>query len=151
MTYGCNRYGMFADQEIWGLPIDNAKITGGCATIPTPEVGVIAPTATTCSQYRDGTAPALVGGLQYTTTKTKSGSTVINAVSPGVFFYYTKFSRCRRRGRDHPDEQQHACSYEAIPVQQGQTVLYDAVTCAKLAAAAPASRFPLRVVSTSSA
>jgi hypothetical protein len=132
-TVGCNRYGMFADQEIWGLPIDNAKITGGCATIPTPEVGVIAPTATTCSMYRDGTAPALVGGLQYTSTKTKSGSTVINAVSPGVFFYYTKFSgdagdavviTQTNDGTPAP--------YAAIPVMQGQVVLYDAVTCAKM-------------------
>ena len=27
---GCNRYGWFSDQEISGLPIDNASMTGGC-------------------------------------------------------------------------------------------------------------------------
>jgi hypothetical protein len=122
-----------------GYLFDNVKNTttdsGGPA--PTvcgvPEVGVIAPTATTCSQYRDGTAPPLVGGLQYTTTKTKSGSTVINAVSPGVFFYYTKVSG------DAGDavviiqtNDATPAGSLAIPVQQGQIVLYDAVTCAKV-------------------
>jgi hypothetical protein len=33
---GCNRYGWFADQEIWGLPIDNASIDGGCTPPVTP-------------------------------------------------------------------------------------------------------------------
>ncbi|MGA9162782.1 MAG: hypothetical protein WB297_18210 [Actinomycetota bacterium] len=27
---GCNRYGWFSNQEIFGLPIDNASMTGGC-------------------------------------------------------------------------------------------------------------------------
>jgi hypothetical protein len=35
-TYGCNRYGWFSDQEIFGLPIDNAEMAGGCGkTSPT--------------------------------------------------------------------------------------------------------------------
>jgi hypothetical protein len=41
-TYGCNRYGWFSNQEIWGLPIDNASMTG-CGT-PAPPVVVEPPT-----------------------------------------------------------------------------------------------------------
>jgi hypothetical protein len=33
MTVGCNRYGWLTNQEIWGLPIDNASMTG-CGTPP---------------------------------------------------------------------------------------------------------------------
>ena len=82
---GCNRYGWFTNQEIWGLPIDNASIDDGCEP-----VGKITPTGTTCQQYRDTeTTPVPeLTQLQYTTTK--GGK--INAVSPGVFFYYTKVS-----------------------------------------------------------
>lgn len=32
-TVGCNRYGWLTNQEIWGLPIDNASMTG-CGTPP---------------------------------------------------------------------------------------------------------------------
>jgi hypothetical protein len=47
-TYGCNRYGWFSNQEIWGLPIDNASMTG-CGTPPAviedlPPVLVLPPT-----------------------------------------------------------------------------------------------------------
>ncbi|MGH3083411.1 MAG: hypothetical protein ACRDNP_05015 [Gaiellaceae bacterium] len=35
-SVGCNRYGWFADQEIFGLPIDNASIDGGCTAPETP-------------------------------------------------------------------------------------------------------------------
>jgi hypothetical protein len=95
-----------------------------------PEVGVIAPTQTTCSQYRDGTAPALVGGLQYTV----KGSS-INSVSPGVFFYYTKFLGDEGDAvvvTQTNDGTTAPPPYPAIPVAQGQTVLYDADSCAKL-------------------
>src|SRR4030095_578447 len=35
-TVGCNRDGWFSDQEIFGLPIDNAEMAGGCGkTSPT--------------------------------------------------------------------------------------------------------------------
>ena len=34
-TVGCNRYGWFSNQEIYGLPIDNASIDGSaCAALP---------------------------------------------------------------------------------------------------------------------
>jgi hypothetical protein len=122
-TVGCNRYGWFSNQEIFGLPIDNASMTGGCAE--PPHVGVIAPTATTCQQYRDNeTTPVpVLDQLQYTAKGTK-----INAVSPGVFFYYTKVSG---DAGDKVDitETNDAITAPAIPINQGQVVLYDASTC----------------------
>jgi len=49
-TYGCNRYGWFSNQEIWGLPIDNTSMTG-CGTPPAviedlPPVIVLPPAGT---------------------------------------------------------------------------------------------------------
>ena len=49
-TVGCNRYGWFTNQEIWGLPIDNASMTG-CGTPPPvvvdpPPVIVLPPAGT---------------------------------------------------------------------------------------------------------
>ena len=120
-TVGCNRYGWFANQEIFGLPIDNAKIEGGCdPTPPTPHVGVIAPTATTCQMYRDDQTTALEQ-LLYTTKGSK-----INAVSPGVFFYYTKVSGTKGQTVDITED--HGAG-PIIPINQGQVVLYDALTC----------------------
>jgi hypothetical protein len=119
-SVGCNRYGWFSDQEMWGLPIDNASIDGGC-TAPLVPVGQITPTGTTCQQYRDNTAPTL-GQLQYTAKGTK-----INAVTPGVFFYYTKVSG---NANDTVDmTQEHTGTAPVIPIQQGQVVLYNASTC----------------------
>ena len=122
-TVGCERYGWFSNQEIYGLPIDNASMTGGCAE--TPHVGVIAPTGTTCQQYRDNetTPTPVLEQLLYTTKGSK-----INAVSPGVFFYYTKVSG------DTGDlvsitEENDANTAPDIPINQGQVVLYDASTC----------------------
>ncbi len=120
-TYGCNRYGWFSDQEIYGLPIDNAKIEGGCA--PPPSVGLIAPTQTTCQQYRDGTAPTLEH-LQYTTKGTK-----INAVSPGVFFYYTKITDGLQNDLVDITQTDDAAPVLPIPINNGQVVLYDFDSC----------------------
>jgi hypothetical protein len=117
---GCNRYGWFSNQEIYGLPIDNASMTG-CGTPPVP-AGRISPTGTTCQQYAAGTAPVL-GQVQYTTTR--GGK--INAVSPGVFFYYTKVSGAQ--GDDVEITQEHTGAAPAIPIQNGQVVLYNASTC----------------------
>jgi hypothetical protein len=58
--------------------------TGSCRTAPTE--GKIAPTATTCDQYRLGTAADLTQVL-YGVKGTK-----INNVAPGVLFYYTYLS-----------------------------------------------------------
>jgi hypothetical protein len=35
-SVGCNRYGWFTNQEIFGLPIDNASIDGGCTAPEAP-------------------------------------------------------------------------------------------------------------------
>jgi hypothetical protein len=124
-TVGCNRYGWFTDQEISGLPMDNASMTGGCAE--PPHIGVIAPTATTCQQYRDNetTPTPVLEQVLYTTSK---DGNKINAVSPGVFFYYTKFSG---DAGDKVDitESNDAITAPTIPINQGQVVLYDASTC----------------------
>ena len=58
--------------------------TGSCRTVPAE--GKIAPTATTCEQYRVGTAADLTQVL-YGVKGTK-----INNVAPGVLFYYTYLS-----------------------------------------------------------
>jgi len=125
---GCNRYGWFSNQEIAGLPIDNASMTGGCVQVP--EVGRITPTGTTCQQYRDdseATPVPLLSELLYT-TKGVAPAVKINAVSPGVFFYYTKVS-----GTDGQlvsmIQENDATTAPAIPINQGQVVLYDATTC----------------------
>jgi hypothetical protein len=56
-TLGCNRYGWFSNQEIWGLPIDNASMTG-CGTPPPvvvdPPTVIVLPPA--------GTGPPKPGG-----------------------------------------------------------------------------------------
>ena len=61
--------------------------------------------------------------LQYTIKGSK-----INAVSPGVFFYYTKVSG---DAGDKVDitEINNATTAPVIPINQGQVVLYDASTC----------------------
>jgi len=113
-----------------GYLFDNVVNTTADGTGPAPttcglaEDGVIAPTGTTCSQYRDGVAPTL-GQLQYTTTKDGS---LINAVSPGVFFYYTKVSGDAGNTVDIT-QTDDASTDLTIPIQNGQVVLYDALTC----------------------
>ena len=111
------------EPEIFGLPIDNPSMTGGCAEAL--HIGVIAPTATTCLQYRDNeTTPVpVLDQVQYTA---KSGK--INAVSPGVFFYYTKVSGIAGDKVDVTQEND-ATSAPDIPFNQGQVVLYDSITC----------------------
>jgi hypothetical protein len=134
-TYGtCDRNGATKNADgtcvVSGLAgggylFDNVTTETRADNGPAPttcgQVGLIAPTGTTCQQYRDGTAPTL-DQLQYTTKGEK-----INAVSPGVFFYYTKVSG------DLDDEvnitQDHSGTAPVIPIQKGQVVLYNADTC----------------------
>jgi hypothetical protein len=117
-TYGCNRYGWFSNQEIWGLPIDNASITGGCAA-PTITAGKVLPTGTTCQAYKGGALP--LETVQYTLTK--GGN--INSVSPGVFFYYGTISGTA--GQPFTITQTNSSNDDdlIIPVQHGQVILYD--------------------------
>jgi hypothetical protein len=51
-TFGCNRYGYFSNQEIFGLPIDNAKITGGCDPTPPPTTGTWTQRGSSSSTYQ---------------------------------------------------------------------------------------------------
>ena len=115
-TVGCNRYGWFSNQEIWGLPIDNAKIEGGCVG-PTITGGQIAPTKTTCQAYNSGTADTLEQVLY-----TLKGDT-INSVSPGVFFYYGTISGTE--GDEFTIDQTPPGDLAPLPVQHGQVILYD--------------------------
>jgi hypothetical protein len=114
---GCNRYGMFSNQEIWGLPIDNASMTGGCAA-PTITDGQILPTGTTCQAYDAGANP--LATVQYTLTK--GGN--INSVAPGVFFYYGTISGTA--GQTFTITQtDDSVPAPFVPVQHGQVILYD--------------------------
>jgi hypothetical protein len=114
---GCNRYGWFAEQEIWGLPIDNSKIEGGCAA-PVITGGQILPTGTTCQGYHAGTNP--LGTVQYTLTKDGK----INSVAPGVFFYYGTITGNANQAFTITQTDNSATA-PFIPVQHGQVLLYD--------------------------
>jgi hypothetical protein len=69
------------DAKVWGNIFHGTKVT---FTFSNPvSTGIIAPTATTCADYRDGKAdpePGIFVGL-------KNG--VINNAAPGVFFFYS--------------------------------------------------------------
>jgi hypothetical protein len=115
-TVGCNRYGWFSDQEIYGLPIDNARIEGGCVA-PVITGGQILPTGTTCQAYHAGATS--LGKVEYTLTK--GGK--INSVSPGVFFYYGTVSG--NAGQTFTITQSNNAGGPVIPIQHGQVILYD--------------------------
>ena len=108
-----------------GYLFDNVVTTTAAEGGPAPTLcgaeGQIAPTGTTCGQYAAGTAPVL-GEVQYTTRGGK-----INAVSPGVFFYYTKVSD-GIEGQT-VDITEDPGTAPDIPIQQRQVVLYDASSC----------------------
>ena len=114
-----------------GYLFDNVTNTTATSGGPAPTTcglaaeGLIAPTATTCAMYRDGQASAL-GSLSYNVKGTK-----INAVAPGVFFYYTKVSADGGETVNITQENDVAATL-TIPIQQGQAVLYNATTCAKV-------------------
>jgi hypothetical protein len=112
-----------------GYLFDNVTTTTRNTEGPAPTVcgavGVIAPTATTCQQYRDNetTPMPVLEQLLYTTKGTK-----INAVSPGVFFYYTQVSGDEDQKVDITEDNDATAALD-IPINQGQVVLYDALTC----------------------
>jgi hypothetical protein len=121
---GCPSYGWLANEEINDLAIDNTKFTtiGGDCGQPT-ERSQITPTGTTCQQFASGTATTLAT-LQYHL----KGST-INAVSPGVFFYYTTVSGTKG---DTVGISQHSVTPPGdIFIFQSQAVLYSS-TCTKI-------------------
>ena len=97
---------------------------------PTPlgRSAQIAPTATTCSQYRDGTAADL-NGLLY---GVKSGK--INSVSPGVFFYYNLIENVLAGSTITVTQSDTSPTFPPIQVQgNNQVVLFNASTCTKIA------------------
>jgi hypothetical protein len=116
-TVGCNRYGWFSNQEIFGLPIDNAKMEGGCAA-PTITDGQVLPTGTTCQGYHAGATP--LEKVQYTL---KSGK--INSVAPGVFFYYGTITGTEDQAFTITQSDSSSIA-PFVPVQHGQVMLYDA-------------------------
>ena len=99
--------------------------TGGPAPTTCSAVGRITPTGTTCQQYVGGTGAALAQVL-YTG---KGGS--INAVSPGVFFYYTKVSGTAGQSVEIT-QTNDAVTAPVVPIQNGQVLLYSASTCKAL-------------------
>lgn len=115
-----------------GYLFDNVSTDTRNTNPPAPTVcsavGKILPTGTTCQQYRDGTAPPVLDQVQYT-TKGSGSNAKINAVSPGVFFYYTKITNGTTGDRVDMTQENDASFAPAIPIQQGQVVLYDATTC----------------------
>src|SRR5262249_36469344 len=83
---------------------------------------LIEPTGTTCQQFMDGSVPALAE-VDY---KLKSGK--INSVSPGVFFYYTQFTKTAGLTKLEIDQDAGDVGYE-FKVSQAtatsQITLYD--------------------------
>jgi hypothetical protein len=59
-SVGCNRYGWFTNQEIFGLPIDNASMTGCGTPLPAPPPVVDPPTVIVLPPA--GTGPPKPGG-----------------------------------------------------------------------------------------
>jgi hypothetical protein len=80
-TVGCNRYGWFSNQEIWGLPIDNASMTGCGTPLPDltpppvvedlPPVIVLPPTPGTAPPVPAGPAGQEVGNKVITKMRQK--------------------------------------------------------------------------------
>jgi hypothetical protein len=87
------------------------------------QVAKITPTGTTCQQYQNGTA-ATLGQVLYTVAKGNK----IGAVSPGVFFYYTRVSG----SGSVTITQSHTGTSPTIPIQMKQVLLYSDPGCATL-------------------
>ena len=90
-TYGCNRYGWFSNQEIFGLPIDNASMTGGCVSTPP-----VTPATLNVTKFYDANANGVKDGAETDITgwkvqvengSTQSGTTPFTAsgLAPGDY------------------------------------------------------------------
>jgi hypothetical protein len=93
-----------------------------------PNTGKIAPTATTCQDYRDQTAAdlnELFYGVKGTPPK-------VNSVSPGVLFYYTTVTAPSASFDVTIAQTDNSATFPAFDVHHGQAVLYNGTTCAKL-------------------
>ena len=88
-------------REIFGLPIDNASMTGGCAA-PTITDGQILSAPGPRARH---TTLERIPSTRSEYTLAKGGNN-INSVAPGVFFYYGTISVNRRPDvHHHPDGQ----------------------------------------------
>jgi parallel beta-helix repeat protein len=120
-----NTAGTFYWAAFYSGDAKNEAAKSGCGTerlVIATQVAKIAPTGTTCQQYQNGTA-ATLGQVLYTVTKGKIG-----AVSPGVFFYYTRVSG----PGTVTITQSHTGSAPTIPIQMKQVLLYSDPGCATL-------------------
>ncbi len=126
-SVGCPSYGWFANEEINDLPIDNTVLSiVGCGSGTGFKGGQIAPTQTTCPQYLNDTA-ATLNDLLYTTKGNH-----INAVSPGVFFYYTTVTGEAGDTVTINEKNDGTPPEPPIGIQKSQVVLYSP-DCSKLA------------------
>jgi hypothetical protein len=113
------------DVRVWGNFFHGSQVT---VTFSTPQsTALIAPTNTTCQDYRDGNASTL-GEID-----DGFHSDQINSVSPGVFFYYAHITK--GAGQSVSFNQTVAPNPAGLPkyaVQQGQAYLYNRA-CATVA------------------
>jgi hypothetical protein len=125
-----NTAGTFYWAAFYNGDSKNEPAKSDCGSEPlviATQVAKITPTGTTCQQYQSGTA-ATLGQVLYTITKGKIG-----AVSPGVFFYYTRVSGSA--GDTVAITQSHTGSEPVlltIPIQMKQVLLYSDPGCATL-------------------
>jgi len=123
---GCPRFGWLANEEINDLPLDNTRLSiVGCGSGTGFKGGQIAPTGTTCQQYLDGSA-ATLNDLLYTTKGNN-----MNAVSPGVFFYYTTVTGNAGDTVTINEKNDGTPAEPPIGIQKSQVVLYSK-DCSKL-------------------
>ena len=93
-------------------------------------VGRLAPTQTTCQDFRD--APNAAANNLSEQLATLKGNK-INSVAPGVFFYYTKLSVLPGSFTINVTQTNDGgAGWPNFPVQQGQAFLYD-LNCVRLA------------------
>jgi hypothetical protein len=90
-----------------------------------PVPNQIAPTATTCADFRDGNAGDL---SQVLYSLNGAVPATINNVAPGVFFYYTHITSTATTVSITQSDNGTTPAFE---VQKGQAVVYNATSCNK--------------------
>jgi len=99
----------------------------GCNFRTNPQ---IAPTGTTCQQYRDNQSGTL-GSVLYTLTKGNPATQVINSISPGVFFLYDGVEVSSSGSSITVTQSNDSGWTRSIGVQQDQIILYN-LNCVKV-------------------
>jgi hypothetical protein len=121
-----NTAGTFYWAALYSGDTKNEAARSDCGSEPlviATQVAKITPTGTTCQQYQSGTA-ATLGQVLYTVAKANK----IGAVSPGVFFYYTRVSG----PGTVTITQSHTGIAPTIPIQMKQVLLFSDPGCATL-------------------